>query len=216
MEIEKTDGLSRRSFVASVGIAVLGIAASAFLSACGANGSTESSGSSSTTASSASGQGKVLVAYYSAQGHTKIAAETAAVALGADTFIIMPANPYSEADLDFNDDASRVSREHEDETIRDLLLTENAPANFGDYDTVLIGYPIWWSNAAWPMWDFAIQNDFTGKTVVPFCTSYSSSLGSSGTNLAALAGTGDWRQGLRFDQEVDTAEVEQWAKSLNL
>ena len=87
-------------------------------------------------------------------------------------------------------------------------------ANWADYDTVYIGYPIWWGIAAWPVDTFVKANDFTGKTVIPFCTSASSGIGESGAQLAALAGTGDWQEGQRFPSAVTQQEVTDWVKSL--
>lgn len=86
--------------------------------------------------------------------------------------------------------------------------------NWADYDTVYIGYPIWWGIAAWPVDTFVKANDFTGKTVIPFCTSASSGIGESGAQLAALAGTGDWQEGQRFPSAVTQQEVTDWVKSL--
>ena len=82
------------------------------------------------------------------------------------------------------------------------------------YDTVYLGYPIWTGVAAWPVNSFVKGNDFTGKTVIPFCTSGSSDIGESGTQLAALAGTGDWQTGKRFASAVKQQEVADWVKSL--
>lgn len=126
----------------------------------------------------------VLVAYYSAQGHTAAVAQTIADELGADLFEVTPTEPYSDDDLDWTDDSSRVTREHEDESLRDVELTQVTPNGWENYDTVLVGYPIWWGIAAWPIDNFISGNDWDGKTVVPFCTSSSSGLGRSGELLA--------------------------------
>lgn len=222
------DAMSRRSFLKGAGAFGLAAASAAVLAACsGGAGSTSSNAgnaaNANATANAASGtsnatgaaSGKVLVAYYSAQGHTQVAAEAIASALGADTFVITPANPYSDDDLNFNNEDSRVVQEYQNEDQRDTELVQNAPDNFADYDTVFVGYPIWWGDSAWAMRHFASENDFTGKTVYPFCTSLSSGLGSSGTNLADLAGTGDWQDGRRFSQNVDTDEVTEWAQGLS-
>lgn len=159
--------------------------------------------------------GPVLVAYYSAQGHTQAVAEAIADELGADTFIITPTQPYSTEDLNYNDQASRVSVEHEDAN-RHVDLEAIAPDNFDDYAAVLVGYPIWWGEAAWVVDDFASENDFDGKTVIPFCTSASSSLGRSGELLAQMAGSGNWQEGMRFRQNADESDVRAWASSLGL
>ena len=156
----------------------------------------------------------VLVVYFSAQGHTKEVAEKIADNLNADIFEITPANPYTEEDLDYNNDNSRVSREYEDESLRDVELETTEVPNWSDYDTVLIGYPIWWGNSAWPINSFVKANDFTGKTVIPFCTSASSSIGQSDEELAEEAGTGNWEEGHRFSSNPSDSDIKSWTDSL--
>ena len=160
--------------------------------------------------------GSVLVVYYSASGHTKTVAGYIAQATGGDIFEITPAQPYTDDDLNWSDSDSRVTREHEDESLRDVELTTTEVENWGSYDTVFIGYPIWWGIAAWPVDGFVEANDFTGKTVIPFCTSSSSGLGESGELLAELAGTGDWQEGQRFRSSAGQADVDEWVDSLGL
>ena len=179
------------------------------LAACGS----KTTAPETTTAPAASG-GKTLVVYFSATGNTKAAAEAIAAATGGDLLELEPAEPYTSADLDYNNADSRVSREHDDASLRDVALKTTTVANWADYDTVYIGYPIWWGIAAWPVDTFVKANDFTGKTVIPFCTSGSSDIGESGTQLAALAGTGDWQTGKRFASAVTQQEVADWVKSL--
>lgn len=162
------------------------------LSACGS----KTTAPETTTALAASG-GKTLIVYFSATGSTKAAAEAIAAATGGDLLELEPAEPYTSADLDYNNAGSRVSREHNDETQRDVALKATTADNWADYDTVYFGYPIWWGIAAWPVDTFVKANDFTGKTVIPFCTSGSSDIGESGAQLAALADTGDWQTGKR-------------------
>lgn len=213
--------LTRRGFLAGAGaLAVL-------LAGCSADkndnsranaASTESAASpqgSSDGAESASG-GNILVAFYSAQGHTEAVAQTIADELGADLFEVTPTEPYSDDDLDWTDSDSRVSREHDDESLRDVGLEEVTPDGWEDYDTVLVGYPIWWGIAAWPIDNFISGNDWEGKTVIPFCTSSSSGLGQSGELLAEAAGTGEWQEGQRFSSSVDESEVRGWADGLGL
>ena len=156
----------------------------------------------------------VLVVYFSAQGHTKEVAEKIADNLNADIFEITPANPYTEEDLDYNDDNSRVSREYEDESLRDVELETTEVPNWSDYDTVLIGYPIWWGNSAWPINSFVKANNFTGKIVIPFCTSASSSIGQSDEELAEEAGTGNWEEGHRFSSNPSDSDIKSWTDSL--
>ena len=160
--------------------------------------------------------GSVLVAYFSATGNTEAAAGYIADALGADTFEITPAEPYTSDDLNWSDEDSRVSREHEDPSLQTVELTETTPENWENYDTVFIGYPIWWGVAAWPVSSFVAANDFTGKTVIPFCTSSSSGLGESGALLEQAAGTGEWLEGQRFSGNVSESDVTQWLDSLAL
>ena len=160
--------------------------------------------------------GNVLVVYYSASGNTETAANYIAQATGGDIFEITPAEPYTSDDLNWTDDNSRVSREHEDEFLRDVELTTTEVENWDSYDTVFIGYPIWWGIAAWPVDGFVEANDFSGKTVIPFCTSSSSGLGQSGELLAQLAGTGDWQEGQRFRSSASQEDINEWVDSLGL
>ena len=160
--------------------------------------------------------GKTLVVYYSASGRTKTVAETIAETAGADLFEIVPDEPYTSEDLDWTNDDSRVSREHDNESLRDVELVKVTPDNWDSYDTILIGYPIWWGIAAWPVDNFVKGNDFSGKTVIPFCTSSSSGLGQSGTLLEQIAGTGTWQEGQRFSSGASASEVQDWVNSLGL
>ena len=170
---------------------------------------------SATTEQTSSDLGNVLVAYYSATGNTERGAQTIADATGGDLFAIEPTEPYTDEDLNWNNEDSRVSREHEDESLRDVPLVNTTVENWDDYDTVFIGYPIWWGIAAWPVDGFVEANDFSGKTVIPFATSASSGMGQSGELLADLAGTGEWQEGMRFSGGVDDAEVQDWLSMLN-
>lgn len=186
------------------------------------NNNTNSSNSNSTGISDTSdnnaqtptSMNNVLVVYFSAQGHTKEVAEKLADDLNADIFEIEPADPYSNGDLDWTDDDSRVSREHEDESLRDVELETTDVPNWDSYDTVLIGYPIWWGIAAWPVDTFVKANDFNGKTVIPFCTSASSGLGESGDLLEEEANSGNWLEGHRFSSNPSDSDIEEWANSL--
>lgn len=134
----------------------------------------------------------------------------------ADVFALEPVEPYTDADLNWTDANSRVSYEHEHpEAQNEVELIQIALENWDAYDTIYIGYPIWWGIAAWPVNQFVTDNDFTGKTVIPFCTSASSGLGESGALLAEMAGTGDWMQGQRFSSGVEESEILEWVRSLN-
>lgn len=160
--------------------------------------------------------GDVLVVYFSGTGNTEAVAQTIADTAGADLFELEPSDPYTDEDLDWTDDNSRVTQEYEDTSLRDVELTADTVENWEEYDTVFIGYPIWWGIAAWPVNDFIQANDFTGKTVIPFATSSSSGMGESGELLAELAGTGDWQEGQRFRSGADEADVAEWVNSLGL
>ncbi|MCM1298767.1 MAG: flavodoxin [[Eubacterium] siraeum] len=168
------------------------------------------------TASNNSEGGKTLIVYYSATNNTKEVAEYIAAETDGDLFELVPAEPYSSADLDWTDRDSRVSREHNDVTLRVVELEKAVPDNWSDYDTVFIGYPIWWGIAAWPVDGFISANDFTNKTVIPFCTSTSSGLGESGELLAEAAGSGNWLEGERFREHPDEDTVRDWVKGLDL
>ena len=156
----------------------------------------------------------MLIAYYSATGNTEAVANMIADATGGDLFELEPTEPYTDDDLNWSDDNSRVSQEHENEDQRDVELVSTTPENWDSYDTVFIGYPIWWGIAAWPVDHFVEDNDFTGKTVIPFCTSASSGIGDSGELLADMAGTGDWQEGQRFRSSVSDEDVVAWVESL--
>lgn len=160
--------------------------------------------------------GKTLVVYYSASGNTERVAKDIAEAAGADLFEIVPTEVYTSEDLNWTNPDSRVSREHDDESLRDVPLTTTEVPDWDSYDTVFIGYPIWWGIAAWPVDTFVKNNDFTGKTVIPFATSSSSGMGQSGSLLADMAGTGEWQEGQRFSSGVSSDEVQSWVNGLGL
>lgn len=158
----------------------------------------------------------ILVVYFSAQGHTESVAEQIAENLGADLFEIVPVDEYTSSDLNWTDEDSRVSLEHDDESLRDVELVSTTVDNWDNYDTIIIGYPIWWGIAAWPVDTFVSANDFSGKTVIPFCTSSSSGLGQSGDLLEELAGTGNWLSGHRFSSNPSSSDISSWTDSLDL
>ena len=159
---------------------------------------------------------KTLVVYYSASGNTRRVAEAIAQAANADLFEIVPTEVYTNEDLNWTNPNSRVSREHDDESLRDVPLTTTEVPDWDSYDTVLLGYPIWWGIAAWPVNNFGKANDFTGKTVIPFATSSSSGMGQSGSLLAEMANGGDWQQGQRFSSGASEADVQAWVNGLGL
>ena len=160
--------------------------------------------------------GKTLVVYYSGSGNTKRVAEFVADELKADIFEIIPQEIYTDADLNWRDPDSRVCREHDDPVLQDIELVSTEVSDWEEYDVVLFGYPIWWREAAWVVNNFIKDNDFTGKTVIPFCTSTSSGLGDSGTNLEKMAGTGNWLEGQRFNENPGENDVREWVRGLEL
>lgn len=180
----------------------------------------ESSGASTSQSDGSeeaeSTDGNTLVVYFSATGNTEQAATYIADLTGGDLFELEPADPYTDEDLNYSNEDSRVSQEYEDEALRNVELVADTVENWDSYDTVFIGYPIWWGIAAWPVDPFVEANDFTGKTVIPFCTSASSGLGDSGALLAEMAGTGDWQEGMRFRSGADEADVQEWVSGLGL
>ena len=160
--------------------------------------------------------GKILVVFYSATGSTKAVSETIAKSINADVFEIVPQNPYTSSDLDWTNSNSRESVEHNDESKRDVPLKNATPDNWEKYDTVFVGYPIWWGIAAWPINTFISANDFSGKTVIPFCTSSSSGIGNSDKLLAEAADSGNWTEGKRFSSRASEGEITDWVLQLNI
>lgn len=160
--------------------------------------------------------GKTLVVYYSATGNTETVANYIADATGGDLFELEPVEPYTDEDLNYNDENSRVSQEYADERLRDVELVSTTVEGFDEYENIFVGYSIWWQVAAWPVNQFIENNDFTGKTVIPFCTSASSGIGDSGQLLEEMAGTGNWLEGERFRSSASEEDVQAWVESLNL
>ena len=210
--------MKRRDFLKlSAAAALTGMAAACGASpAAGASSAPASSAASSAAASSGAGTGRTLVACYSATGHTAAVAGYIADATGADLFLLQPVDPYTDEELDYNDSGSRVSQEHADPSLQTVELEAVTPEGWADYDTVFVGYPIWWGRAGWPVTGFVTGNDFSGKRVTPFYTSASSGLGSSAENLAQLAGSGDWQEGMRFSASASESDVAEWLAGLAL
>lgn len=195
---------------------IVGAAAVVTLTACGGGSgdaaATSTPSAAQTVAPATGGDSTTLVAYFSATGSTKRVTEDIATTTGGTLFAIEPAEAYTSDDLNYNDADSRVSREHDDERLRDVKLKTTEVPDWDRYTTVYIGYPIWWGVAAWPMNTFVRANDFSGKTVIPFCTSASSPLGSSASELAKLANGGDWKDGQRFSSSESAQNVEAWVR----
>lgn len=168
------------------------------------------------TSDGGASDGKTLVVYYSATGNTETVANYIVDATGGDLFELEPVEPYTDEDLNYNDENSRVSQEYADESLRDVELVSTTVEGFDEYENIFVGYPIWWQVAAWPVNQFIENNDFTGKTVIPFCTSASSGIGDSGQLLEEMAGTGNWLEGERFRSSVSEEDVVAWVDSLGV
>ena len=153
---------------------------------------------------------KILVVYFSAQNHTKEVALKIANDLNADLFEITPSKKYSESDLDWTNQNSRVSKEHNNKKLQEVKLKTTKVPNWNQYDTIILGYPIWYSEAAWPVTSFVKANNFTNKKIIPFCTSASSSIGNSAKSLGQIAGSGNWQEGTRFQSNAQVQEIEEW------
>ena len=198
---------------------LLPLALTLSLTACSGAASTSDDGASSTASEAAAtsdtdGSSHILVAYFSATGNTEAVAERLASGLDADLFSIVPADPYSEEDLDYNDDDSRSSQEMNDPSARPAISW--TLDNMDQYDIIFLGYPIWWGDAPRIMSTFMESYDFSGKTIIPFCTSASSGISQSIATLQALAEDAGWRDGQRFNADTDEAELMEWVDSLNL
>ena len=152
---------------------------------------------------------KVLVAYFSASGVTKKLASTLAEATGGDLFEIVPAEPYTKSDLNWMNPKSRSSVEMKDRSSRPAIASKID--DISSYDAVFVGFPIWWYREPSIIDTFAGQYDFTGKTIIPFATSGSSGIGSSGENIAAIAKGAKVVPGERFKASASADELRSWA-----
>lgn len=159
---------------------------------------------------------KILVVYYSTTGSTKQVAQYIANTKDADLFEIQPVEPYSQDDLNWRNQDSRVVYEHDHLETRNMDLIQAQVPNWESYDTVFIGYPIWWGIAAWPLDRFIQVNDFGDKIVIPFCTSSSSGLGDSARLLEEKSQGGKWAEGHRFSSRASEAEIKDWLDTLKL
>lgn len=187
------------------------------LAACSSSAGSSSAASSSASASSAGSSASTtgneptsMVVVFSATGNTMEAANLISEQTGAPIFEVIPSQPYTDDDLNYNDPDSRVSKERDDESLRTVALESTTPENWDSVEAVYLGYPIWWGIAAWPMSSFVQGVDFEGKTVYPFCTSASSGVGNSATQLAELANGGDWKEGVRFSSSQSADEITEW------
>lgn len=160
---------------------------------------------------------KILVAYFSCTGRTKTLAEYAARELGADLYEIVPEEPYTSADLNYNDDSSRASLEMKDDSMRPAIDAAVAEIEMGEYDIIILGYPIWWGQAPRILSTFIESYDFSDKTIIPFCTSGSSGIGSSASRLQALC-SGErtvWLAGSRLNSTAED-DMAAWIDELAL
>lgn len=176
--------------------------------------SDESVSEAGNTEPTQAGETKVLVAYFSATGTTRKVAQEIASALGADIYEIVPEVPYTAADLNYNDNKSRSTVEMNDKSARPAI--SGSVENMDQYSIILLGYPIWWYDAPRIISTFVESYDFSGKTIVPFCTSGSSGISSSEANLEKLTSGVTWLSGDRFSGSSSHAEIVKWLNSLKL
>ena len=154
----------------------------------------------------------ILVVVFSATGTTKGVAEKIAAITGADFYEILPAEPYSSDDLNYNDRNSRSTKEQNDKSARPAIGSD--AIDLSGYSTIYIGFPIWWGEGPRIMDTFVESDSFDGITLIPFCTSGSSGIGRSGPNMEALAGSGTWLDGKRFPGSVSESELQSWIEGL--
>ena len=157
---------------------------------------------------------KVLVVYFSATNTTEGVAEHIANGLNADIYEIVPEDPYTDADLNYNDNNSRTTIEMNDPNARPAI--SGSVENMEQYDIIFVGYPIWWGEAPRIVSTFMESYDFSGKTIVPFCTSGGSGIGSSASNLERLTSGATWLDGRRLNGSDSQDTVMEWVNGLGL
>ncbi len=157
---------------------------------------------------------KILVAYFSASGETAKLAKTIAGVVGGDLFEIVPEVPYTAADLDWMDKGSRSTAEMNDDNSRPAIAGK--VADMAQYDTVFVGFPIWWYQAPRIIETFLESYDFSGKTVIPFATSGSSGMGKTDSILKAVCPAATWLPGKRLQSNESTAAVQKWVNTLKI
>ena len=163
------------------------------------------------TASEPEPENAALVVYFSATGTTRGIAEKIASLTGSELVEILPAQPYTTEDLNYNDHTTRATVEQNTPEARPEIAND---ISLEGYTTVYLGYPIWWGQAPRIMSTFVESHDFTGMTVIPFCTSGGSGIGRSGDDLAKLAGTGNWLKGARHSGSISENELSAWVEGL--
>ena len=188
----------------------------AVLTACGGNSqaqtTSDTQAAETVTEEASAEHAEVLVAYFSATGTTKGVAERIAAVTGGDLYEILAAEPYSDADLNYNDSSSCSTKEQNDKSARPEIGSEDI--SLDGYTTVYLGFPIWWGEEPRILDTFVEKYSFEGITVIPFCTSGSSGIGRSGPNMEALAGSGTWLEGKRFGGNVSEADLQSWVEGL--
>ena len=201
------------------------------LTACGGTGTQSNSGQSQTQQEGTSSvgepsapeadesgeetaEGGVLVAYFSATGNTEGIARHLQSVLDADLYEIVPEVPYTDEDLNYSNDSCRANQEQNDPAARPAITGPLEHPE--DYDVVFLGYPIWWGQAPKVIYTFLESCDFGDATIVPFCTSGSSGIGSSTAALHALAPEANWLSGQRFSGSASESAVASWAEGLDL
>ena len=178
------------------------------LASCASNNSQSSDNASNNSSQTINpGDNNVLVAYFSVTNNTKKLATYAQEYLNGDIFEIVPTQEYTSADIDYNSDC-RANREQNDDNARPEI--KYTIEDISQYDTIVLGYPIWWSQAPKIMYTFIESYDFTNKTILPFCTSGSSPIGSSAINLAKSAPNANWLDGKRFAANTTKEEIGKW------
>lgn len=157
--------------------------------------------------------GETLVVYFSATGNTKSVAEKIAYVTNADIYEIVPSEPYSDSDLNYNDDQCRANIEMNDPNARPEIAGD--PLSLENYTTIYLGYPIWWGDAPRIMDTFVESYDFSDKTVIPFCTSGGSSIDQSESSLKDLASSGNWIAGSRLNNDISEEKIQEWINGMN-
>lgn len=158
--------------------------------------------------------GETLVAYFSATGNTESIAQHIQTILGTDLYEIVPEDPYTSEDLNYSNDDCRANQEQNDPSARPAI--DGSVEHMEDYDVVFLGYPIWWGQAPKIIHTFLESYDLDGVTIVPFCTSGSSGIGSSATNLQSLAPNANWLSAQRFSGSASQDTVASWVEGLDL
>ena len=158
--------------------------------------------------------GRILVAYSSVTGNTETVAKRLQTVLDADGYEIIPEEPYTANDLNYNNDDCRANKEQNDSAARPAI--SGSVENMSDYDVVFIGYPIWWGKAPKIMDTFLESYDFSGKTVIPFCTSGGSDIAGSLNEIQSAAPGADWKDGRRFSANVSETDLRDWVNGLGL